>query len=107
MSETLARVQLLVARHEIEVSAHGTRELAADSILLEEIVRGIGGAILIEDYPASFKGPSVLLLQRDGQGRPVHIVWGLTKSQSSPAVLVTAYRPDPERWSSNFQRRRT
>ena len=32
-------------------------------------------------------------------------VWGIPKESASPAVLVTAYRPDPERWSGDFNRR--
>ena len=107
MSATLAAIRSLVARRQIKVSVHGNRELAADNILLEEIAVGIADAVLIEDYPAYHKGPSVLVLQRDGDGRPVHVMWGLAAGQSSPAVLVTAYRPDSNRWSPDFLRRRT
>lgn len=34
------------------------------------------------------------------------VVSGIPKSQSSPAVVITAYRPDPERWTDNFKRRK-
>jgi hypothetical protein len=36
----------------------------------------------------------------------VHAVWGIPKGATGPAVLVTAYRPDPSRWSEDFMRRR-
>ena len=107
MSETLARVKSLATRGEVEVSRHGLRELATRGIVLDDIVDGINAAIVVEDYPDVWKGPSVLVLQRDGDGRPVHIVWGIARDAVSPAVLVTAYRPDPERWSADFTRRRT
>ncbi|ELP52665.1 hypothetical protein O53_4390 [Microcystis aeruginosa TAIHU98] len=48
----------------------------------------------------------MLVLQKDSQGKPVHVVWGIAKNTESPAVLVTAYRPDPARWSSDFTRRK-
>jgi len=38
--------------------------------------------------------------------RPIHVVWGIPKGASSPAVIVTAYRPDKNMWTDNFTRRR-
>jgi hypothetical protein len=105
MSETLRRVRLLVQRGELQVSQHGFRELTADDILLDDLVAGIESAVVIEDYPDFFRGPSVLVLQRDMQGRPIHVVWGIPKKSMTPAVLVTAYRPDPTRWSDDMTKR--
>jgi Domain of unknown function (DUF4258) len=106
MSETLRRVQTLVLSGEVEVSRHGLQELAADGILLEETVAGVSDAEAVEDYPSFHKGPSVLALQRDSLGRPLHILWGIARGTTTPAVLVTAYRPDPGQWSEDFMRRR-
>ncbi|MBM3470645.1 MAG: DUF4258 domain-containing protein [Armatimonadetes bacterium] len=74
MSNTLKQVQALVARGEVRVSLHGYEGLAADAI-------------------------RVLVLERDRDGRPIHVVWGIPGGQGSPAGLITGYRPDPEkRW---------
>jgi hypothetical protein len=107
VSQTLERVRVLVAGGEVRVSAHGYEELVADQLLVREVVAGVATAVIIEDYPDFPKGPCVLVLQQDQTGKPVHVVWGIAKGQTSPAVLITAYRPDPAKWDETWLKRRT
>jgi hypothetical protein len=107
MSLTLERIRELVTRREVQISDHGYDELADDDLFVDDILAGLAAAVVVEDYPAYYKGPCVLVLQRDGHDQPVHVVWGILKDESSPAVLVTAYRPDPARWSEDFLRRKS
>jgi hypothetical protein len=106
MNNFIEAVRALVGQREFRISLHGYRELAADGIPLEEVVAGISSGIVIEEYPDFAKGPCALVLQRDSRNQPLHVVWGIPKNQSTPAVLVTAYRPDPARWSADFTSRR-
>jgi len=48
----------------------------------------------------------VLVLQEDKNRQPVHVVWGIASGKVSPAVLITAYRPEPDKWDDNFTRRK-
>ena len=106
MSETVLRVQALVAHGEDIVSRHGFRELAADDILVEDVLAGVNAAVTVKNYPDSRKEPSVLVLQHDRKGQPIHIMWGIPGSAGTPAILVTAYRPATERWSADFMKRK-
>jgi Domain of unknown function (DUF4258) len=58
---------------------------------------------VIEDYPEDVRGHSCLMLAVP-EGRPVHVV-------CSPKVeylaVITAYLPDPARWSPDFRERRS
>jgi hypothetical protein len=106
VSDLLERVQYLIAEGEVRISEHGYDELADDGLTAREVVSGVFEAKAVEVYPNYPKGPSVLLLQKTSDGSPIHVVWGIPKGYDKPAVLITAYRPDPARWDENFMRRK-
>jgi hypothetical protein len=55
MSQTLQLVIDLVVRQEVRISDHGYDELAADGILVRDIIVGIEDAMVVEDYPEYHK----------------------------------------------------
>jgi hypothetical protein len=105
MSDTLERIVRLIQAGNLKISEHGYDEIADEGILVRDIVSHLEDAVVVEDYPDYAKGPCVLVLQQDLEGRPLHVVWGIPKGASSPAVLVTAYRPDPDLWTKDLMRR--
>jgi len=106
MSHTLRQIIKLIEGGEARISEHGYDEMAEEGIFAKDIVNGIRKAELLEDYPNFPKGPCVLVMQKDQNDLPVHVVWGIPKGKLSPAVLVTAYRPDPALWSDDSRRRK-
>ena len=106
MSQTLEAIRRLVASGDVRISEHGYDELSDDNITVRDLLNGVRAAILIEDYPEFAKGAAVLALQLDGMERPVHAVRGIPKGFTAPAVLVTAYRPNPALWNESFTERR-
>jgi hypothetical protein len=107
MSETFRRViDLVIHSRDARISEHGYDEMIEDGIYARDVLAGLTEGIVIEDYPQHPKGPCVLVLQKDGRGEPIHVVWGIPRGRTSPAVLITAYRPDRKRWTDDFMRRK-
>lgn len=99
------QIKKLVLVRDIVISAHGYDELIEDGIFINDILDSIEDSEIVEAYLQAYKGPTLLLLQRDAKQNPIHTVWGIAKGESSPAVLITAYLPDPKKWDKNFTRR--
>jgi hypothetical protein len=106
LSEFVEQIKDLISAGDVRISAHGYDELAEDGVTVREVLAGTENAVMVEEYPDYPKGPCVLVLQEDRRGNPTHVVWGIPKNHTMPAVLVTAYRPDPDRWDETFTRRR-
>ena len=80
---------------------------ASDGILISDVVEGVSEGTALEEYPTYHKGPCVLVLQKDHDARPIHVLWGIPSGATSPAVVVTGYRPNPDRWSQDFRERKS
>ena len=102
MEETINKVKRLVKAGKVRISEH-----AYDELTVRELTESLNEAAIVEDYPDYPKGPCVLLLHKNQNREPIHAVWGIPSGKEEPAVLVTAYRPDPKRWEGDFIRRKT
>ena len=100
---TIARV---INAGNYEISEHAGRKPAAAGLLIERFAERIGDSVVVEEYPKYHAGACVLCLQIDEFGRSAHLLWGIAKGTRRPAYLVTAYRPDPARWSADYLKRR-
>jgi len=106
MSKTFEMILELIGRNEVRISSHGYDELAEDNLFVKEIMSSVFKATILEDYPNFHKGAAVLVLQTDKNDMPIHVVWGIPKDKTIPAVLITAYRLDSSKWTDDFKRRR-
>lgn len=103
---TYLTVCALISDKKVRASTHAFAQCAKRGILITEVIRQTPSSLLIEDYPDYHVGPAILVLLFDGDQRPIHAVWGLEKGTQEPAVLVTAYRPDPDEWEADFRTRK-
>lgn len=106
MSAFVDQVRALARAGDVRISEHGYDELAEDGLTAREVLGGVVEAVVVEEYPNYPKGPCGLFLQKDRDGTPIHVVWGIPKGHDKPLVLVTAYRPNPRQWDETFMRRR-
>jgi len=86
------------------VSEHAGEEMKADNLREAQLLTAGFDGEVIEDYPGAYPCPACLVLVHLAAGDPVHVVWAFER-QSGYAVMVTAYRPDPKRWSADFRKR--
>jgi hypothetical protein len=89
----------------LRVTDHADEEAAADRITLEDILFSVLQGEIIEDYPTDRPYPSCLIFGSAPSGAAIHSVWAYNV-ESGWAVLITVYRPDPERWR-NWRERKT
>jgi len=81
----------------VNITLHARKEAKEDSLKLDDIFFSALHGEIIEDYPEDFPYPSCLIYGKTSLGEPVHSVWAYD-SENSIAVLITVYRPDPDRW---------
>ncbi len=106
MDELLEHIRYLVEQGKFEITAHAYVELNNDNLVASDIISALTDVVVVEFYPDYHKGASILVLQKDGDGFPVHALWGIPKGKQEPAFLITAYRPSPIKWTADFMTRK-
>ena len=99
-------IDIINAIHEnkIRISDHADEEAQSDQLSFDEIFTSIFQGEIIEDYPEDKPYPSCLIYGLNLKNEPIHSVWGYNQ-ENQWAVLITVYRPDPQRWIK-YKRRR-
>jgi uncharacterized protein DUF4258 len=100
----LADVKAAISGRRYRITGHAAVEMVDDRIDEVELLAATASGEVIEDYPTSKPCPACLVLGYADPGRPIHSVWAYAEVDAR-AILVTTYRPDPERWSKDLRRR--
>lgn len=99
----LFEIQKRCIENQIEVTNHMLIRLQQREISFSEVKEAIRNSEIIEEYPNDYPYPSCLLLGITLQNRIIHIVVGLGETK---LWLITAYEPDPIKWSADFKVRK-
>jgi hypothetical protein len=95
--------------NQVFYSAHARREMREEElgeIKEQEVFNAIRNGEVIEDYPDDKPYPSALVIGFSESDKPLHIVCAYD-SKDNLVIVVTAYRPDPNKWIKFRSRRRT
>ncbi len=90
--------------HRIRITDRADEEVESDRLTFDEIYFSVLNGEIIKNYPDDQPYPSCLIFGRTFGGDPVHSVWAFN-DENLWAVVITVYRPDPNRWIDFRQRR--
>ena len=84
------------------LTSHCSLRLEQRNITEDDIESALNNGEIIEQYPDDYPWPSCLILGYSNN-HPLHICMG---SNGDAAKLITAYWPDPKKWSADFKQRK-
>ncbi|RJO68593.1 MAG: DUF4258 domain-containing protein [Myxococcales bacterium] len=85
-------------------SRHTVTRMLERNLSVSELQTAIEQSEVVEEYPNDHPYPSYLLLSWVND-TPVHVVIALNETENA-CIIITVYRPDREKWSDDFKRRR-
>jgi hypothetical protein len=88
----------------IRITDHADEEAQDDTLAYDGILFSVIQGEIIEQYAGDRPFPSCLVYGCTFEGEAVHSVWAYNE-ETKWAVLITVYRPDPERWLDWRERR--
>ena len=86
-----------------QMTQHAELRRRQRKISISDILQTILSGEIIEEYPDDYPYPSCLIFGYTTCGEPLHLVCGVG---GGTLFLITAYRPDPERWESDWKTRK-
>jgi hypothetical protein len=89
----------------IRITDHADEEAEMDHLSFDEIFYSVFQGDIIEEYPTENPYPRCLIFGYTFGGDPIHSVWAYNKD-TEWAVLITVYRPDPDKWIKWRERRK-
>jgi hypothetical protein len=93
----IQKIIAAITDNHVRITDHADEEAQADHLSFNEIFGSVFRGEVIEEYPDDWPYPSCLVYGETFRGDPVHSARAYNE-ENGWAVLVTVYRPDPDRW---------
>lgn len=97
------QLRKLCAEKPFIMTRHAEARRRQRGILISDIKAAIMTGEIIEDYPDSYPYPACLVLSVNIGSGPLHVVCGIA---DDILWVITTYRPDPDKWDSDFKTRK-
>lgn len=92
----IKKIRLKFAANLYRISQHAEEERETDQITFSELEGAVAKSEIIEECPDDPRGESCLILGFTSKNKPIHIVCADLSEEK--ILIVTVYRPDPEKW---------
>ena len=99
----IVRLRAYFETDDVFVTEHAAERFHQRGIKTSDIRNAVNTGRIIEQYPGSFPFPSCLVLGQDMAGRVIHVCMS---DEGSSSRIITAYYPDPNRWSVDLDTRK-
>ena len=99
----IERLKLYFANDMVFVTEHSAERFRQRGIRTADIRHAVNSGEIIEQYPEDYPFPSCLILGKDRSGKKIHICMS---DEGTSSRIITAYYPDPNKWSDDFKVRK-
>lgn len=86
------------------ITAHAAERFRLRNIKAKDIRTAVATGEIIEQYPCDYPYPSCLILGVTKDNR--YIIHVVMSDEGSASRIITAYFPDPAKWSNDYKTRK-
>ena len=99
----IEKIRWYCTANKLRWTQHIFRRLIQRGISMSDVRNCVMTGEIIESYPDDYPDSSCLILGLSEEKKGMHIVCGIHEEE---LWLITAYYPDPEKWSDDFRMRK-
>lgn len=85
------------------ISEHAAMRFKQRGVKTKDVRCAVNNGEIIEQYPEDYPFPSCLILGKTDSGEWLHVVMS---DEGSMSRVITAYYPDPEKWTDDYKCRK-